>query len=716
MSSPDPDSAAHAAGTPPGSQDRLAGLERALRLVAGWMGLALTLVVLAAAWPQVGRLPTLYIAEEMLKPAAFAVFLCVVMLTNSFTVLLGRRGLLPLGILVDLVFVAIFLGFAATYVHEIAIEKAFVFPEWLRPDVDPMMRVMTGQPVWVGQMALLASLALLVMILRVWGLPLVIVAGLAGAYALFCAYSSMQGWFQGNVFLSYDLAARDPWGEIRKYLVTGDNHSLLGQFVAILLRIVLPFILLGSVFAATGGGRSLIKLAFVLTRKTRGGPAHAAVVSSSLFGTISGGPVVNVLATGVLTIPMMLRRGFTPRFSGAVEASASSGGQIMPPVMGVAAFFLANYTGVAYSLVVLAALIPALLYFLCLFMSVSFEARRLGIEPIGELPPEALMTRQDWLNLVIVFGPLAIIIAVLATEAFSVTAAGIFALLALMPLSFLDAEVRRRPAILFEALCNGAIGISRIFLIFMAVAIVDSALNSVGFPNAFGAWLADSVSQGVSIFGILLTGDAYLMVILLMTMLASLVLGMGMPTLPAYANVAIVMGASLTGLGLSLFTANMFVFYFAVASAITPPVAVGAFAAASVTGADPMRTAISAVRVGVSIFIVPFAFVFYPELLVIEPAFIADSISGARLEERPDGFDWAIFASILPRMVLAIYLLSSGLSGFDARRMPGWEIVARVVLGLLVLAVPVAVHAPAVLAAVALVALHYMWARRAAAA
>lgn len=694
------------------SPDRFDRIERSMRIVAGTMGLAFIVVALAAAFPEVGGLPSLYIAEEFLKPAAFAVLLTVAVLTHSFTIRLGRRGLWPAGLVIDLVLLGAFYAFTATYLHEIAIEKPFAFPDWMRPDADPMMRVLMGQPAWVSWVALGACAALMLLIHAAWGMPIVAVALAAAAYAVFCAMASANGWFPGNVFLSYDLGARDPFGELRKFLVTGDSHSLLGQFVAILLQVVLPFVVLGSIFAATGGGKSLIKLAFQLTRKTRGGPAHAAVVSSSMFGTISGGPVVNVLSTGVLTIPMMQRRGFTGRFAGAVESAASSGGQIMPPVMGVAAFFLANYTGVSYSLVVVAAIIPAVLYYVCLFLSVSFEARRLGIEPLGELPPEAMMNRQDWLNLIIVFGPIGVIVAVLATEAFSVTAAGIFALLLLLPLAFIDRDVRARPSLLLRAMMEAGVTVGRIFLIFLAVAIVDSSLSAIGFPNAFGSLLSESVARGITILGFTLTGDAYIVLILSMTMIASLVLGMGMPTLPAYANVAIVMGASLTGLGMSLLTANMFVFYFAVASSITPPVAVAAFAAASITGTDPMRTAISAVRVGISIFLVPFVFVFYPELLVIEPAFVADMVSGAYVSDRPNGFEWATFASILPRTLLAIYLLSSGLAGFDAARMGPWEIAARLVLAILVLLVPFAVHGPAVVAAIGLVVVHHIRARR----
>lgn len=690
---------------------KAARLDHNFRLAGNIIASLLVVLVLAVSLPRVSWLPTFEIADEFLKPLALVMLATAALLTQSFTVRFGKRWWL--GAAIDLTILAAIYFFAFTYLHEMAVEKPALFPESLLPDADPMMRTINGQPAWVAISGVLAAISLIVMTWVIWGRPIALVAIVAAGYTVLCALSSFYGWFPGNVFLNYQFGATAPVEELRKFLVVGDSHSLLGQFIGILLRIVLPFLILGGLFSATGGGRSLIKLAFQLTCHTRGGPAHAAVVSSSIFGTISGGPVINVLSTGVMTIPMMQKRGYSGLFAGAVESAASTGGQLMPPVMGVAAFFLANYTGVPYSSVVLAAIIPAILYYFCLFMSVSVEARKLGIEPLGRMPDELRMTRQDYLNLLIVFVPIGIIVAVLISGAFTVTAAGVFAVLALIPMTFIDPEVRAKPSSLITAFLGASESVSRILLIFIAVALVDSALSAIGFPIAFGALLSESTRGGISIFGYAITGGYYIVAILFLTMLVALLLGMGMPTLPAYANVAIVMGASLTGLGLSLFTANMFVFYFAVASSITPPVAVAAFAAASITKKDPMMTAVHAVRVGLSIFLIPFVFVFYPELLLIPAAFTVDAgASSGFIAMRPTGFEMDTFLWIMPRVLLAIYLIVTALSGFDGAKLSRNEIVLRLVLTFAIVMVPIWINLPATVLGILLLIVHHLKARR----
>ncbi len=691
--------------------------ERLARRLAMWLALPFVALVILTNLPPLGPFEPPRVAEEILKPLGLGIFVTAAVLFAGLTTSGLSQGVRFhwSRALADLAVVVTVWAFAATYLHEIIIEKPEIFPAWLQIDADPMERVLNGPPLWTVVIALCAVAALLFLNARTWGMPLVVVAILAFAYAVFCAVCSLMGWFPANMFLTYDMGARDPIGELSKYLIIGDSHSILGQFPSILIRVVLPFVLLGSVFASTGGGTALIKLAFSLTRKTRGGPAHAAVVSSSLFGTISGGPVVNVLSTGALTIPMMTRRGFKPRFAGAVEATASSGGQIMPPVMGVAAFFLANFTGVPYSQVVVAALGPALLFYVCLFISVSLEARKQGIEPVGELPPDLRMTRQDWSNLTIVIVPILVIVAVLVSQRFTIATAGIFALAALLPLTFIDPDIRRAPRKLLRALGGGAISAGSIYILFTAVAVVESSLSAVGFPNAMANLFA-SATADTGLFDALPYADTfYLFFVLVITMLATLVLGMGMPTLPAYANVAIIMTGGLANLGVAYFTANMFVFYFAVASAITPPVAVAAFAAASITKADPVATGLSSVRLGLMMFLVPFVFVIYPELLVIPPAFQADMISGEYIASHPEGFRLTAYLSILLRVLVAIYLFVTAISRFDMQRLSAPVAALRFATGVALLFLPLAVHGPALLLAIALIGAHHLGARRPAA-
>ncbi|MGI9402089.1 MAG: TRAP transporter large permease subunit, partial [Rhizobiaceae bacterium] len=507
-----------------------------------------------------------------------------------------------------------------------------------------------------GWLVLIVGLAIVVFLsynIKVWGLPLVLVAILISIYTIV----TVLVWYAYGVeninkYFVTKLAGEPRLlsdGRPRVHDVLVNNSSgLLGRFMDIVLNTIFPYLVLGSLFGSSAGGKSLIKLAFRWTRHLRGGPAHAAIVSSAMFGTISGGPIVNVLSTGVLTIPMMLKRGFSKVFAGGVEAAASSGGSIMPPVMGVAAFVLASLTAVPYSSVIIAALIPAAAYFFCLFLSAVFQSRKQNIEAIGKITDDMNLGRQDALNLIMIFGPIFLILFLLLTpkdaigcgllggilgaereitdsgckvislswvqqaiqnSAGSAGAAGWWAVMLLFGLLFVDPEVRARPMKIIDAMSQAGILISTLYLMFLAVSIIDFCLSFTGLP----VFLALDVLEWLNSLDLGGSGSLlFQFVALLMTMLLAVLLGMGMPAVPAYINAALLMGPVLAGLGLSLFTAHMFIFYFAVASAITPPVALAAFAAATITRAEPMATGFSAVKSGIVIFVVPFVFAFYP--------------------------------------------------------------------------------------------------------
>ncbi|WP_305986714.1 TRAP transporter large permease subunit [Roseibium sp. MMSF_3544] len=580
-----------------------------------------------------------------------------------------------------------------------------------------------------GWLVLIVGLAIVVFLsynVKVWGLPLVLVAILVAAYTILTVLVwYVYGADDINKYFVTKLAGEPRMladGRPRVHDVLVNNSSgLLGRFMDIVLNTIFPYLVLGSLFGSSAGGRSLIKLAFRWTRNLRGGPAHAAIVSSAVFGTISGGPIVNVLSTGVLTIPMMLKRGFSKVFAGGVEAAASSGGSIMPPVMGVAAFILASLTAIPYSSVIVAAIIPALAYFYCLFLSAVFQSRKQNITAIGEVTDDMILHRQDYLNLVMIFGPILLILFLLLTpkdavgcgllgglfgaervftdagcqvqslswlqqtiqnSAGSAGAAGWWAVMLLLGLLFLDPEVRARPRKIVDALSNAGILISTLYLMFLAVSIIDFCLSFTGLPVFLSldilAWL-NSLDLGGS-------GSTFIQfVALLLTMLLAVLLGMGMPAVPAYINAALLMGPVLAGLGLSLFTSHMFIFYFAVASAITPPVALAAFAAATITKAEPMSTAFSAVRSGIVMFVVPFLFAFYPELLLISEAVLDPQATGGSVYL--DGYDGQLHVGamvlLLGRLLVALYLLSSALAAFDRKPLASWEIAVR--LGLAVL-------------------------------
>lgn len=711
---------------------------------------------------------------EYYYPFLFALMMLTVALHHSFwRAWAGKRAVRQaLGLAMDAALVTMAVAVALTYVTEIEsvcmvdqitgdrarlvaeslkIEKEnaalFGLPEPTTVDDPQCLNTTQG---WIVAIIGFAIVVFLGYNVKVWGFPLVLVAILVAAYTI------------GTVLVWYFYGAED----IGKYFVTklgseprllsdgrprvhdilvNNASGLLGRFMDIIANEIFPYLILGSLFGASAGGRSLIRLAFRLTRHLRGGPAHAAIVSSAMFGTISGGPIVNVLSTGVLTIPMMIRRGFSRVFAGGMEAAASSGGSIMPPVMGVAAFVLAALTAIPYSEVIVAAAIPAVAYFFCLFLSAVFQSRKQKIEAFGALTEDMRLSRQDIYNLVMIFGPILVILFLLLTSKENVGcgwfdgllgaervfaaggcevvrlswplqllqnaagdagSAGWWAVFLLCFLLFLDPDMRARPRRLLDAFSEAGILISTLYLMFLAVSIIDFCLKFTGLPFFISLdvlqWLQslDLGSGGSVVFQFMA---------LAMTMLLAVLLGMGMPAVPAYVNVALLMGPVLAGLGIAIFTAHMFIFYFAVASAITPPVALAAFAASSITKAEPMATGFSAVRSGIVMFVIPFVFAVYPELLLIEAAVIDPKSTGNEIRYLP-GYDgtvaWDALAWLAARLMLALYLLASALARYDRAALPFWEVALRLGLAALVISGAAALHGPAIAAAAAWIVWH----------
>ena len=591
-----------------------------------------------------------------------------------------------------------------------------------------------------------ATVVFLAYNIKVWGLPLVLVSILIATYT----FGTVMNWYffgaEGqSKYLITILSSEEPRSltsgrEFVRDALINNTAGLLGRFLNVLLLLVFPYIILGALFGRCAGGQALIKLAFLLTRNLRGGPAHAAVVSSAMFGTITGGPVVNVLSTGVLTIPMMLKRGFSRIFAGGVEAAASCGGSIMPPIMGVAAFVMASLTGVPYREIIIAAAIPALFYFLCLFLSVIFRARKQGIKPVGNLPDNMRLNREDWLHLLQILAPVLLVLVLLLTPKDSVacgwmstmlgaavemngevckvtsmpwiielfqnaagdaSAAGWWAVFLLLILMFLDKEFRARPGKVFDGLSQAGVTLSTLYLMFLAVTVIDVCLNFTGLAK----FVAVDVLGFLKSFEISDGSMAFRLFALLLTMLLAILLGMGMPAVPAYINVALLMGPMLVGLGIATFTAHMFIFYFAVASAITPPVALAAFAASTITHADPMKTGFSAVKSGIVMFTLPFAFAVYPELLLIDKA-VLDPATGGFLDGYDGNIDtdWLVF--LIARLTLALYLVSSALAAYDHKALTGTEIAVRLAVAVLIMSRPAEIYLPALAAGVAVIALH----------
>ena len=509
---------------------------------------------------------------------------------------------------------------------------------------------------------------------RIWGLPLAMVGMLALLYFFFG--QALPG-ISGHAGMDF---VQDTPAEL--WYNTGDG--VMGNILAILINTVFPFIIMGAVLEGTGGGGSMIKLSFHAMRHFRGGPAHAAIMASSLFGTVSGSAVANVVGTGVITIPMIKRRGFRPAFAGGVEATASTGGQIMPPIMGAAALVMADFISIDYLIIIIAAIVPALAYYASLFTTVIFESRALDVAAVDKADIEPV-TMQDWINLVLVIVPISTVVIALVMG-FSAAGSAMIALSLLLGLSFLNPEMRHRPIRVAESFARGGVTFGRLLMAIGTVSMIIAILGATGLPLEF----AKVVSSNA--------GDSLLLA-LIFAALAALILGMGMPTLPAYLTIIIILGPSLTSLGLTDLSAHFFVFYFGVASAITPPVAMAAFAAASISGAGAMGTAVQATRIGIVMFAIPFLFAFNPVMLIVPQS----------------GAEWNViaFAWLMVRLAALIYMLASAASRFDRRRMPVWEAALRVAAGLALISPDIATNASALAIAAGLVALHRYRARQA---
>lgn len=713
---------------------------------------------------------------EFFFPLAFFVMMLMVALSHSmWRDWYGSRRVW-LGAFMDIALVFAAAAISVTYlieidsvclIDQITGERARMIAEALKAEIsvaetlglpipdsvdDPKCRDTTG--VWLVLIMGASILVFLGYNIKVWGLPLVSVAILVALYTI---GTVLVWYFHGpddiNKYFMTKLGGEprtfyDGIPNVHDALVN-NSAGLLGRFMAVIMSTIFPYIILGALFGKSAGGQTLIKLAFRWTRNLRGGPAHAAIISSAMFGTISGGPVVNVLSTGVLTIPMMIKRGFSKVFAGGVEAAASSGGSIMPPVMGIVAFILAALTAVPYRDVIVAAAIPAIAYFFCLFLSASFQSRKQGIEAIGEFTDDMRLSREDVIHLLQIFLPMLLILVLLLTpkdnvgcgfvagllgadalmqgdrcvvsslpwvvQAFQnaagdAGATGWWATILVVVLMFLDKKVRANPSKIADGMADSGRTLATLYLMLLAVSVIDVCLNFTGLSK----FVAIDVLRFLLALDLGGSGSViFQLIALTITMLLAILLGMGMPPVPAYINVALLMGPMLVGLGIASFTANMFIFYYAIAAAITPPVALAAFAASTITKADPMATGFSAVRSGVVMFFIPFVFAFYPELLLIDQAMIdPTSPTGAPLPGYENGVQIGSLMWLLARLVLALYLLASALAAYDARPLTAMWVAVRLVTSVAILARPEGVYIAAIAVAVATLAWHHMGARR----
>ena len=375
--------------------------------------------------------------------------------------------------------------------------------------------------------------------------------------------------------------------------------GIFGIPLGVSATIVILFILFGSFLTVSGAGSFFIDLATSLTGRSVGGPAKAAVVSSSLMGTVSGSAVANVATTGTFTIPLMKRTGYPPHIAGAVEAVASTGGQLMPPVMGAAAFIMSELTDIPYLQIALAAAIPAVLYYAAAFFYVHLEAKRLHLKSIPpDARPNMLLVLRKGGHLLL---PLGLLIYLLF-RSYSPIFSAYYAILALVAASYLRRETRMGPRAILKALEEGAIGTLGVAAACACAGIVIGVLSLTGL--------------GIRLSSILITlAQGNLPVLLVLTMGASIILGMGLPTSACYVLLAALGAPALTKVGVDLLAAHFFIFYFGIISCITPPVAMASYAGAGLADADPSHVGFAAVKIGFVGFIVPYMFVYSPVLL-----------------------------------------------------------------------------------------------------
>lgn len=414
------------------------------------------------------------------------------------------------------------------------------------------------------------------------------------------------------------------------------TDGLFGVPIQVVASYVFLFVMFGTFLSKAGGGDFFFNLAALLTGRSRGGPAKIAIISSGLYGTMSGSPTSDVVATGSITIPVMKRLGYSARFAAAVEVAASTGGSAMPPIMGSAAFIMAEYSGISYNAIVIAAVIPALLYYMGVFAQVHFRAVRFDLRPSeGEVPSAAETFRTGWVFLLPIVG-----IVVALVLGYSPTFTAGVGVIATIVASMILKETRLSPWQIVEGLGTTTLQILPVAGACAAAGLVIGGLSMTGL--------------GMKSANVILTvSSAQPILTLIIAAIVTIVLGLGMPTPSAYILAAVLVGPALAKLGYPVLPSQMFLLYYAILSALTPPIAVAAIAASAIADEDPFKIAFSAVRLAIAGFLLPFAFVWNPGILLeLSPVANAIAVVGA-------------FA--------AVGALAVSMEGFAKAEVPTWQ-------------------------------------------
>ncbi len=491
-------------------------------------------------------------------------------------ILLTRPLKIPFGRVIDgiLILVNIYLSYHQIYLQEMFVETAGIY---------------TRFDVVISVIAVFVAIEIA---RRVIGVVLPIIAILFAIYALYGSH--LSGIFKTMRFSLTRLAP---------YLYTASD-GLYGQTLFVSAQFIFLFILFGCILDLTGAGNSFVNMAFSLTGRARGGPAQAAVFSSMLMGTINGSGAANVVTTGMFTIPLMKRVGYKPSMAGAIEAVASSGGQIMPPVMGAVAFLMSEVTGIPYSHIALAALVPAILYYVTLSVSVYVTARKDNIPavPKDEMLNPVDVFKDGW----IYFIPLIMLVAMLM-YGYSPQKSAFYAIAVTFVVGFIKNPKNMTLTNIAGALKGAIAGIAPIAAACILAGVVMGVINMTGLGLKISG-IIESIAAG------------RLIVALLLAMLTSLLLGMGLPTSAAYMILAVLVAPAVIKMGVTPMAAHMFILYFGALSTITPPVALSTFAAAGIAKAGIWATGRDAMMLASTGFIIPFIFVFNTELLLIGEA------------------------------------------------------------------------------------------------
>ena len=503
-------------------------------------------------------------------------------------------------------------------------------------------------------------LILLELCRRCVGLPILCVVGVLLVYSFYNQLSWNADFYQALKNIIYKLF----------YTTNG----VIGTPVNVCYTYIVLFIIFGAFLERTGIANFFISFANRIAGWSSGGPAKVAVISSALCGMVSGSSVGNTVTTGSVTIPMMKKTGYKPEFAGAVEAAASTGGQIMPPIMGAAAFLMAEYMGLPYATVAVKAILPAVLYFTGIFIAVHLEAKKLGLKGLSrdEMPAWKDLGRKSYLLL-----PLILLVWLVSSGAKTMQFSAAVSILAAVVVGFLNKGERLTPKQIFEALEAGARGAITVGVACAVAGMIAGCITVTG--------LASILINGI----VGLAGNAQI-IGLALTMVCCIILGMGVPTTANYCIMASTCAPILIKMGIPVVAAHFFVFYFGIVADITPPVALAAYAGSAIAKSDPMKTGVNATKLAIAAFIVPYIFAYSPALLF-------ENVSG-----------WWEVTQICISALLGIFGIAAALNGHLYKKVP-WYFRLLLVAGGLGMMIPGTLTDVVGLALVALVIVVQYW-------